>query len=167
MQHDDNNNDKYNKQNKVKEFPKYKKYLTLVNEKTGEIEGHFPLKNKGLGTGWIALYQHPAAWLAQQNLTGEQYKVILYLFSQLNFDNYLRVSRKRISEWTGIHQINVSKAMKVLKDMDIIVEGPRAGLNKTYRLNPNIAHKGRDKDQTAIDFSDEKRRRRPKSNEDE
>ena len=42
--------------------------------------------------------------------------------------------------------------MKVLKELEIIVEGPPAGKFKTYRLNPYIAHKG--KEQTIIDFED-------------
>ena len=149
------------KQGKVDFIPKHKKYLTLVNQETGEIEGHFPLKSKGLGTGWIAVYQDPALWLAQQRLTGEQYSVLFYLFNKLDFDNYLRISQKNISETLGLKQQNVSRSLKVLEALDIILEGPRAGLNKTYRLNPYVAHKGKDVDKTTIDFSSERAKRRP------
>ena len=89
----------------------------------------------------------------------------------MEYDNYLRVPRKTIAEVLHMQPVNVSRAMKVLKDKAIIIEEEREGTNKTYRFNPNVAHKGsynyRD---NVIEFNqkvDEKRRRRPKSNEDE
>lgn len=139
----------------------------IIDDKTGEIEGYFSKSSKKLVTRLSILPQEFAKNIAMAKLTNEQYRVIIYLLGVLDFDNYLCISHTKISEELRMKRPSVSRAMKTLKQLDIIVEGPRAGLNKTYRLNPNIAHKGRDKDQTAIDFSDEKRRRRPKSNEDE
>ena len=91
---------------------------------------------------WIVLYQDAAGWLAQQNLTGEQFKVLHVLFGKLDFDNYLRISRQEIAEIIAIQPVSVSRAMKKLKELEIIIEGPPAGKFKTYRLNPYIAHKG-------------------------
>ena len=102
---------------------------------------------------WIALYQNPSIWLAQQRLTGEQASVLFFLFGELDFDNYLRIGLKKISEITGIHLANVSRAMKKLKDLEIIVEEPPAGKFKTYRLNPYIAHKGANTENTVKDFN--------------
>ncbi len=140
--------------NNVIELPKKKsRYLSVVNDETGEVEAYIKLNPKNLGKGWIALYQNSSAWLAQQNLTGEQFKVLFYLFSKLDFDNYLRVTNKEISEWVHIQSTNVSRAMKALKDLGIIVEGSRDGLHKTYRLNPDVAHKGKDRDKNIIEFN--------------
>ena len=108
--------------------------------------------NKSLGTGWIALYQNPSIWLAQQRLTGEQYSVLFALFGKLDFDNYLHISRQDIANIIGIQPVSVSRAMKKLKELEIIVEGPPAGKFKTYRLNPYIAHKGSETKQTLDDF---------------
>jgi len=47
---------------------------------------------------------------------------------------------------------NVTKAIKALTKLNIIIEGPRAGLNKTYRLNPYVAHKGKDRKRCIMDF---------------
>ena len=134
-------------------FPKGKRYIMVTDEETGQIKGCFPLKSKNLGTGWVALYQNPSLWLAQQDLTGEQFKVMHVLFGKLDFDNYLRIGLKEISNITGIHLVNVSKAMKKLKDLEIIIEGPPAGKFKTYRINPYIAHKGSDRNNTIADFN--------------
>ena len=103
--------------------------------------------------GWIALYQNPSIWLAQQDLTGEQFKVMHVLFGKLDFDNYLRISRQDIADIIGIKPVSVSRAMKKLKDLEIIIEGPPAGKFKTYRINPYIAHKGADRDNTIADFN--------------
>ena len=108
-----------------------------------QIKGCFPLKQKNLGKGWIALYQDPSLWLAQQDLTGEQFKVMLVL----------RIGLKEIAKLLNMQVANVSRAMKKLKELNIIVEGPPAGKFKTYRLNPYIAHKGSNKNNTISDFN--------------
>ena len=135
-------------QEKIVLLPKEKRYIMVMDETTGDIKGCFPLKSKNLGKGWIALYQDPTGWLAQQRLTGEQYSVLFALFNRLDFDNYLRVSRQEVADFLSMHPVNVSKAMKKLKELQIIIEGPPAGKFKTYRLNPYIAHKGANRQKT-------------------
>ena len=149
------------RQGKVDFIPKHKRYLTLVNQETGEIEGHFPLKIKSLGKGWIALYQAAIQQIAIAHLPDEQNRVFMYMLGTVDFENYWRISQKQISEALNMKQPNVAKAIKGLCERDILVEGPRAGLNKTYRLNPYVAHKGKDVDKTTIDFSSERAKRRP------
>jgi hypothetical protein len=140
-------------QEKLLFLPKEKRYIMVMDEETGNIKGCFPLKPKSLGKGWIALYQNPSLWLAQQDLTGEQYKVMFVLFNKLDFDNYLRIGLKEIAGLLNMQITNVSRAMKKLKELEIIVEGPPAGKFKTYRLNPYIAHKGSENKQTIEDFN--------------
>ena len=115
--------------------------------------GAYRPKRRKLGTGWIALYQNPAGWLAQQRLTGEQYSVLFALFNRLDFENFLRISRQEIADFLSMQPVNVSRAMKKLKELGIIIEGPPAGKFKTYRLNPFIAHKGSDRRDTVKDFN--------------
>ena len=124
----------------------------VVDKETNTIKGCFPFKQRNLGTGWFAMYQDPAGWLAQLRLTGEQYSVLFALFHRLDFDNFLRVSRQDIADFLSMQPAHVSRAMKKLKELGIIVEGPPAGKFKTYRLNPYIAHKGKDRDNTIINF---------------
>ena len=135
------------------ELPKEKHYYVTTDEE-GNIKGYFPLKEKSLGKGWLALYQEPSLWLAQQNMTGEQYRVLFVLFNKLDFDNDLRLSLKEIADALNMKIANVSRAMKVLKEKSIIVEGLPAGKFKTYRLNPYIAHKGKNRSSTILDFQD-------------
>ena len=136
---------------KISFLPTEKRYIMLTDE-NGNIKGCFPLKKKSLGTGWIALYQNPSLWLAQQRLTGEQASVLFFLFGKLDFDNYLRIGLKDIAELLDMQVTHVSRAMKKLKELEIIIEGPPAGKFKTYRLNPYIAHKGTERKDTICDF---------------
>ena len=127
-------------------MPKYKEYLTLINEDTGKIVGLFPLKSKNFGNGWIASYQKMLLLLAKLNLPNEQYRVLLALLSQVDFENYLTISQTELAKEIGMKQSHISRAIKGLREHNIIVEGPRAGLNKTYRFNPYVAHKISDKE---------------------
>ena len=138
---------------KISFLPKEKRYIMVTGE-DGKIKGCFPLKPKSLGKGWIALYQNPSLWLAQQNLTGEQFKVLHVLFAKLDFDNYLRIGLKEIAELLNMQIAHVSRAMRKLKELEIVIEGPPAGKFKTYRLNPYIAHKGKNRNNTILDFTD-------------
>lgn len=139
-------------QEKILILPKEKRYIMVMDEQTGQIKGCFPLKSKNLGKGWIAVYQDPAGWLAQQRLSGEQYSVLFALFNRLDFENYLRISRQELADFLSMQPTHISRAMKKLKELEIIIEGPPAGKFKTYRLNPYIAHKGSERDNTIKEF---------------
>ena len=149
------NEENFEQSGKISFMPKEKRYIMVTDEETGKIKGCFPLKKKNLGNGWIALYQEVITQVAKEKLTGEQSSVFLYLLGKVDFENYLTINQIEMAEELGIHRVNVTKAIKKLKELNIIVEGPRAGLNKTYRLNPYVAHKGTNRKKTIIDFEDE------------
>lgn len=132
-------------------LPKEKKYFVITDD-DGNIKGYFPIKEKNLGKDWVAMYQIALKTLAKWNLPTEQYRVMLELLSETDFDNYIRVSQSKLAEELDMQQSNVARAIKGLKERNIIVEGPRAGLNKTYRLNPYIAYKGKNRNESIIDF---------------
>lgn len=74
--------------------------------------------------------------IAKLNLTNEQYRVFFVIFSKIkNFDEYLPISQTEIAKELGMKQPNISKAIKGLLERNIIIEGPRAGMIKTYKLN--------------------------------
>ena len=99
---------------------------------------------------YLLFPQELVGWLADQNLKGAQYSVLFVLFSKLNFDVYMRVSRQEIADKLNIQPVNVSRAMKALKGKKIILEGPTDGKFKTYRLNL-YAHLGKTPDEVDDD----------------
>ena len=103
-------------------------------------------KKKKLGDGaWVAFYQKSLSWIAKQDLSGEALKVFLTLVGKLDFDNYIALSQTELSKEMGIAQPHISRAIRKLVELGILTEGPRAGLNKMYMLNPYVGIKGRQK----------------------
>ena len=141
-------------------MPKEREIITLLGE-DNEINGYIrhTQANK-LGRGWVAVFQSGIADMAKMGLTGEQWSVWAYLMGTLDFDNYWRVSQKEVAEALGMRKQNVSRAIHVLLDKDIMTEGPMAGRFKTYRLNPRIAHRGaKNYKETVIQYDELKRRK--------
>ena len=89
-------------------------------------------------------------YLAQQDLTGEQLKILLHIMSKLDFDNYILLTQKEVSEALKLHKSHVSRAFKILVEKGIIHEGPKLGLTKSYRLDPNFGFKGRAKNMAKV-----------------
>lgn len=132
-------------------LPKNNRYFVITDD-DGSIKGYFPIKKNNLGKDWVALYQQAISTIADMNLPNEQYRVFLKLLSKVDFENYLCVSQHEISQELNMKQPHVARAIKGLKEKNIIVEGPRAGLNKTYQLNPYVAYKGKNRKETILDF---------------
>jgi hypothetical protein len=92
------------------------------------------------------------AALAAYRFTGETYSVLLHLMSKLSFDNWINVTQAEIGNSLGMARPNVSRAMKVLVEKKIILEGPRTGRCHTYRLNYAVGYKGDEMRQTKGGF---------------
>jgi len=101
---------------------------------------------------WIPISQEAFSALAAYRFTGETYSVMLYLMGKLSFDNWINVTQAEIGNSLGLARPNVSRAMKVLVEKKIILEGPRKGRCHTYRLNYAIGYKGDEGRQTKGGF---------------
>ena len=133
-------------------LPKNNQRYFVETDENGIIKGYFPVKEKNLGKDWLALYQQAISNIADMNIPHEQERVFLKLLSKVDFENHLCVTHQQIADELKMKRPNVTKAIKGLKEKNIIVEGPRVGLNKTYRLNPYIAYKGKNRNEAIIDF---------------
>lgn len=123
------------------------KYVEQVDRKTGEImQGCMvwvPQRPK-LTERWFMAFQDSFEEIAKdKELTLEPKNVLFYLYSKLDFENYIQQSQKDIAEGLGMKKESVSRAMKVLTAKQIIIEGPKVGRSKCYRLNPNYGWKGK------------------------
>ena len=102
------------------------------------------------------MFQESFLWLAKQDVTGEDLKVFMAMTSKMDFKNFIRFSQTQLAEEIRIPRPNVSRSIKHLIELDILREGPRAGLNKTYMLNPNMGIKGKQRKQKVIDYEEAK-----------
>lgn len=101
-------------------------------------------------TRQIDLYKPAMGWLASQKLSGEDYRVFFLMCSLLDDDNYIRVGQVKIAEELNTTQSSVSRAIKKLVELDVLVPAGRSGNKKSFIMNPQIAVKG-EHDQQKLD----------------
>ena len=123
---------------------------SILDKETGEI------LDQGCGTfvfipsrikikeGWVMTFQDGlAALAADKDLWGRPRAVLDYMMSRLNFENYIALEQREIVEKLGIHQPDVSSAIKMLVAKGVLEKGPRLGKSWSYKLNPFYGWKGR------------------------
>ena len=118
------------------------RFLIIVDKDTGEIEANMKLPDRTFGKQrWFAMFQDAMTWISgQHDMTGEQLKVMLNLIGRMEYDNRIIFKTKDVADAVGIHPNHVSRALKVLREKDIIYKDPNN--DKIYKLNPHIGHKG-------------------------
>ncbi|MDC4581690.1 helix-turn-helix domain-containing protein, partial [Acinetobacter baumannii] len=75
-------------------------------------------------------------------LNHDQMRVLMALLAEVEYENYNQVAQLDIAEALGMQITNVSRAVKNLIEFEIVLEGPKSGRSKTYRLNPQFGWKG-------------------------
>lgn len=114
----------------------------ILAETGQKVYGLVELKPKQRSGGFFVAIQDGFFYLAQSNLTQEQWRVLMYLFSKLDFDNYIQVSQTEIAKALGMQKQNVNRAIKVLVEKKIIHKGPKVGTSWTYILDTSFGFKG-------------------------
>ena len=130
------------------------KHVEQIDRETGEVmQGcmvYIPYRPR-LTERWFMAFQDSFEEIAKDpEMTGETYKVLMYLYSKLDFENFIQQSQMDIAEGLGIQKQRVSRAMKVLTSKQIVLEGPKVGRSRCYRLNPNYGWKGKVKTPSRI-----------------
>lgn len=123
------------------------KFIEQIDRETGEVmQGcmvYLPHRPR-ITERWFMAFQDSFEEIAKDpEMTGETYKVLMYLYSKLDFENFIQQSQMDIAEGLGMQKQRVSRAMKVLTSKQIVLEGPKVGRSKCYRLNPNYGWKGK------------------------
>ena len=89
------------------------KYIEQVDRKTGEVmQGcmvWIPHRPK-LTERWFMAFQDAFEEIAKDpEMTGETYRVLMYLYSKLDFENFIQQSQKEIGEGLGLSLIHISE----------------------------------------------------------
>ncbi|HGU2647855.1 TPA: hypothetical protein ACNFNH_005127 [Escherichia coli] len=118
--------------------------ITQINEH-GEVVGGFVAvlqpKKKSAFLRHFTMNQDALRILAKK-LTGEQFKVLMLMLADLDYQNFIQVAQADIAETLGMQKSHVSRAVRALLDIGVIFEGPKVGRSKTYRLNEQFGWKG-------------------------
>jgi biotin operon repressor len=134
----------------------------FFDKNTGEVfDENVPMLVSRRRTAFTGLYGERFMIVAQQALaniasdreiTGATTKVFMYLFSKLDFDNYIQVPQVQIARDLEMYKQDVNKAVKILEKKGILLEGPKHGRSKFWRLNPEYGYKGNPKDKVKRDL---------------
>jgi DNA-binding MarR family transcriptional regulator len=129
-----------------------KKIIASVDLDSGEILEGVPVWFAGqkktaftklYDKRWFIMAQDALVILAKdKDLTLEPKNVLLYLLSQLDFENFMHVPQVEIAETLGMDKSKVSKAIKLLTEKGILIRGPKQARSSSFRLNPNFGYKG-------------------------
>ena len=119
--------------------------VTQVDLETGEDLGGFVAvirpKQKSAFERHFTMNQAALELLAK-TLTGEQFKVLMMFLASLDYENFIQVAQADIAEKLEMQKTNVSRSIKGLINLGVIIEGPKIGRSKSYRLNPQFGWKG-------------------------
>jgi DNA-binding transcriptional ArsR family regulator len=120
-------------------------YDPYTGELLDDIQVVIRKKSKSpYGKQWMIVNLNFLAEFAARKDTGFQVlRVFLHLNSQLDFENLVHVSQVAISESLDMHPSDVSRAIKKLVDLGVLIKGPKIGVSNTYRLNPRAGWRGR------------------------
>lgn len=124
--------------------------LWAVNQKKEEAEplsGFFvyhanrpKLRNKDFF--FMFQSEHLEKLALNEHLQGNDYRLLLFLFGCLDFDNYISITQKQLSEATKIGQSHISESLKRLEVQGVISKTKKSNRN-VYRLNSSYAWKGK------------------------
>lgn len=119
--------------------------VTQIDLDTGEDLGGFVavIRPKGKSSFQRHFTMNQAALLTIANeLNHDQMRVLMALLADLDYENYIQVAQIDIAEALNMQKTHVSRAIKNLLEFGVIIEGPKIGRSKTYRLNPQFGWKG-------------------------
>lgn len=119
--------------------------ITQVDLETGEDLGGFVavIRPRQKSSFQRHFTMNQAALLTIANeLNHDQMRVLMVLLADLDYENYIQVAQIDIAEALRMQKTHVSRAIKNLIEFGIIIEGPKIGRSKTYRLNPQFGWKG-------------------------
>ncbi|MEI7795942.1 MAG: GIY-YIG nuclease family protein [Methylococcaceae bacterium] len=77
-----------------------------------------------------------------EDMTGQTFRVLMILMSNLEFDNYITIKQSAVAEKLKMNKSVISRAIKLLVGKSIILK-VREGTTTGYKLNPTYGWKGK------------------------
>jgi predicted transcriptional regulator len=119
-----------------------------------------PKRKNGFDEGWVAVAQNAYLALANSGLGLDARRVLDILLARLDFENWIHLPQAEIAKILNMQRSHVSRAMRDLEKVGVILRGPKVGRSITYRINPHFGWKGSAKNHNAALNEDLKERMR-------
>jgi hypothetical protein len=78
-----------------------------------------------------------------EDLTGQDFRVLFYILSTMEFENFYKQSQKAIADKLGMRQPHVSKSFSKLISKNLLRVIGQIGRQNVYLINPHLAFKSR------------------------
>ena len=100
-----------------------------------------PKRRNGFAEGWFAMSLNAAGIL--KHLTRvDDFRVLMALLERLDYENLITTNQSDIARDLGMDSAQVNRAIKRLVQLGAILQGPRVGVSRSYRLNPRFGWRG-------------------------
>lgn len=100
-----------------------------------------PKRRNGFREGWFAMSSNAAGTL--KHLTRvDDFRVLMALLEKLDYENLITANQSDIARDLGMDSAQVNRAIKRLVGLGVILQGPRVGVSRSYRLNPHFGWRG-------------------------
>ena len=101
---------------------------------------------------------HDAAAVLKQVKNLEDFRVLMALLEQLDYENLITTNQAEIARELDMQRQNVQRSIKRLMALGVLLEGPKIGISRSYRLNPEFGWRGSGKNHIAtLDLERKKR----------
>lgn len=128
-------------------MPFIKKDLVQVDQETGELQPGMmvlvPVKNKLRDPFMLAAREGRLRLSKDKDLTIQDRRVLDVYEASMDYENWIYMSQQEIADYLGMQKSHVSRSVKKLVEKKILIEGPKAGRSKTYRLNAFYGWRGK------------------------
>ena len=121
---------------------------TWMDQATGEVVENAqaflitPRHKYNYAEGYYVMSNEAALALATKVKSKEAFKVLMVLNAYLDFNNWINVNQSQLAKQIGLTRNNFSRGLRELRDLGIILDGPKVGRSATLRLNSEIGWKG-------------------------
>ena len=121
--------------------------IIAYDKNTGEVLNGVPIfcgvKRNPYSTGWVMNSQEALEIIAKdKEITGRIHRILWFLVSRLDFENWIQISQKEICEELCMRKGDVSSGIKLLESKEILIRGPKVGRSYSFRINPYFGWKG-------------------------
>lgn len=134
------------------EDQKYFKGLASVwpeDENQAPIQAYFtPPTKRNYSAKWLLMWQDQTGISMQEQaemeypLTQTEYRVRDWLIGEIGIGNYVFINQSEVGRRLKIDRSHVSKAIKRLVNLGILLKGPKNGKSNTYMVNPAFCFSG-------------------------
>lgn len=109
-----------------------------------------PPRKLKYNTKWLLLWQESSEVgvsvmeqaKMERPLTQTEYRVRDFILGTIGIGNYVYINQAEVGRELRLHRSHVSKAIKRLVDLNILICGPKSGKSNTYMVNPAFCFSG-------------------------